>query len=255
MQYQFDWLAVVSGEPGNWLIEGLVFTLEISAISIVLAMSMGILVCLMRMVKVKPVSWIAGAYVEFFRNTPLLVQIMFWYYGASLLLPASWITWINEVYIPIERTYMLNGHEATGLWWVFSAETISCIIALTVYTSSFIAEELRAGIYSIPKNQLEASRATGLTFLQAYRYVIMPQAIRIVIPPLISQFLNLIKNSSLCMIIGVSELAFQASQIESYHGLAFEAFTMATLMYLCISLIVSFLINMYNKHYMLQIKY
>jgi polar amino acid transport system permease protein len=83
----------------------------------------------------------------------------------------------------------------------------------------------------------------------------MPQAIRIVVPPLISQFLNLIKNSSLAMALGVTELTYQATQIESYHGLAFEGFTVATLIYLAISLVVSFAINMYNKHFMLQVKY
>lgn len=255
MNYQFDWMATVTGEPLHWLKTGLVMTLEVSAIALFFAMVVGIIVCVFRMAKFKPLVWISAAYVEFFRNTPLLVQIMFWYFGASQLLPDVFVGWLNKVYIDFPSTYIIGDSIRHAHWFVFSAETVSCIIALTVYTSAFIAEELRAGIFSIPKNQLEASRATGLTFIQAYRYVILPQAIRIVIPPLISQFLNLIKNSSLCMVIGVAELAYQATQIESYHGLAFEGFTVATLIYLIISLIVSFSINMYNKHFMLQIKY
>jgi polar amino acid transport system permease protein len=255
LNYQFDWAATISGEPLQWLKEGFVCTLEVSAISIVFAMLLGIVVCVLRMAKFKPLVWLSAIYVEFFRNTPLLVQIFFWYFGASQILPDFFVNWMNQVYIDFPSTYVIGDEVRHGHWFVFSAESISCIIALTIYTSAFIAEELRAGIYSIPKNQLEASRATGLTFIQAYRYVILPQAIRIVIPPLISQFLNLIKNSSLCMVIGVAELAYQAAQIESYHGLAFEGFTVATLLYLVISLVVSFAITTYNKHFMLQVRY
>jgi polar amino acid transport system permease protein len=128
-------------------------------------------------------------------------------------------------------------------------------IALTVYTAAFIAEEIRSGVFSIPKTQLEASRAVGLSFIQAYAYVILPQAFRIVIPPLISQFLNLIKNSSLVMTIGVMDLTYMARQIESYTFHGFEAFTVATLIYLCISLIVSLLITQYNKYFLREIVY
>jgi len=147
------------------------------------------------------------------------------------------------------------GHEYVGEWMLFNVEFITGTIALTVYTSAFIAEEIRAGIFSIPKNQLEASRAVGLSFLQGYRYVILPQALRIVIPPLISQALNLIKNSSLLMVLGVTEMMYMASQIESYHAMPFEAFSVALLIYMTISLIVSFCINMYNKHFMIQVMY
>ncbi|MDD4730886.1 MAG: amino acid ABC transporter permease [Desulfovibrio sp.] len=255
MQYQFNWIATVTGEPGRWLWEGFVTTLEVSFIGIVFAMILGIVICVLRMTRFKPFVWFSVAYTEFFRNTPLLVQIFFWYFGAGVILPDSINDWINQLYYWFPGPFTLGGGEYTGEWMLFSSESVSVIIALAVYTSAFIAEELRAGIFSIPKNQLEASRATGLTFLQAYRFVIMPQAIRIVVPPLISQFLNLIKNSSLAMALGVTELTYQATQIESYHGLAFEGFTVATLIYLAISLVVSFAINMYNKHFMLQVKY
>ena len=255
MQYQFNWIGAVTGEPAQWLWEGFITTLQVSITASVLAMFMGLLICVLRMAPVRPLRWFALAYTEFFRNTPLLVQIFFWYFGSSLILPDAVTSWINDVYTWVPGPMDLGGLHISGEWLLLSSETVSCIIALTVYTSSFIAEELRAGIFSIPKNQLEASRATGLSFAQAYRYVILPQAVRIVIPPLISQFLNLFKNSSLCMVIGVTELAYQASQIESYYGLAFEAFTVATVIYIVVSLVISFLITMYNKHYMLQIKY
>ena len=225
MAYQFDFGQVVSGEYGQWLVSGLVTTLHISAISIVLSLTLGTVVAVMRLSKVRPLVWISASFTEFFRNTPLLVQIFFWYFGSYNVLPMS----VNE---------WLSNHDF---------EFACGVIALTVYTAAFIAEEIRSGIFSIPKNQLEASRACGLTFLQAMAYVILPQAFRVIVPPLISQFLNLIKNSSLVMTIGVMDLTYMARQIEAhtFHGL--EAFTVSTLMYLAISLFVSLAVNVYNR--------
>ena len=233
LQYQFDWNLVLTGEYREWIIQGLIMTLKISSVSIILALLIGTLIAVMRMSKVKVLEWFSLSFTEFFRNTPLLVQIFFWYFGSDSILPKAVNTWLYK-------------HDF---------EFASGVIALSVYTAAFIAEEIRAGIFAIPKNQLEASRATGLSFLQAYRYVILPQAFRIIIPPMISQFLNLIKNSSLVMTIGVMDLTYMARQIESYTFHGFEAFTVATLIYLCISLLVSLCINVYNKHFLLQIKY
>lgn len=233
MNYSFNWQLVLSGEYAEWIYEGFILTLKISAVSLVLSLLMGTLIAVLRMSHVKPLKWFSVAYTEFFRNTPLLVQIYFWYFGSDPLFPQ-----------PVKE-------------WLYNTdfEFTSGVIALTVYTSAFIAEEIRAGVFSIPKTQLEASRATGLSFLQAQRYVILPQAFRIIVPPLISQALNLIKNSSLCMTIGVMELTYMARQIESYTFRGFEAFTVSTLIYLCISLVVSFAITQYNRHFLTAIKY
>ena len=225
MNYQFDWHLVMSGEYAQWLKEGFVTTLEISAVSIVLAIVLGTIIAVFRLSKVKPLEWISMAYTEFFRNTPLLVQIFFWYFGSEAVLPTS----VNE--------------------WLYAQdfEFWAGVISLTVYSSAFVAEEIRSGIFSIPKTQLEASRAAGLSFLQAMGYVILPQAFRIIIPPLISQCLNIIKNSSLVMTIGVAELTYMARQIESYTFHGFEAFTISTCLYIMISLVVSLCMNVYDK--------
>ena len=225
MAYQFDWNLVVSGQYGEWLASGLVTTLKISALSIVLSLLLGTVVCVMRLSRVKVLVWFSLAFTEFFRNTPLLVQIFFWYFGSAALLPDALNKWL----------YKQDFEFAAG------------VIALTVYTAAFIAEDLRSGIFAIPKTQIEASRASGLSFMQAMGYVILPQAFRIIIPPLISQFLNVIKNSSLVMTIGVMDLTYMARQIESYTFHGFEAFTAATLIYLTISLIVSAAIQTYNS--------
>ena len=228
MNYNFDWNLVLSGEYGGWIIDGLIVTLKISFVSIILSMLVGTLIAVLRMSKVKPLEWFSLAFTEFFRNTPLLVQIFFWYFGSDAVLPKAVNEWL----------YARDFEFAAG------------VISLTVYTSAFIAEEIRSGIFSIPKTQLEASRACGLSFLQAMRYVILPQAFRIIIPPLISQFLNLIKNSSLVMTIGVMDLTYMARQIESYTFHGFEAFTVSTLVYIAISLTVSLLMTQYNKPFL-----
>ena len=225
MNYKFNWALIFSGDYGRWFIDGLSVTLQLSGLSIILALLLGTLLTTMRISRVKPLVWLSVSYIEFFRNTPLVVQIFFWYFGSDPLLPEFFKEWL----------YRQNIEFATG------------VIALSTYTAAFIAEELRSGILSIPKTQLEASRATGLTFLQAMGYVILPQAFRIIIPPLISQFLNLIKNSSLAMTIGVMELTYMARQVEAHTFHGFEAFTVSTLMYLSLSLLVSLAINQYNK--------
>ncbi|HCU68678.1 MAG TPA: ABC transporter permease [Desulfomicrobium sp.] len=225
MNYKFNWALIFSGEYGRWFIDGLSVTLQLSGLSIILALLMGTLLTVMRLSRVKPLVWFSVGYIEFFRNTPLVVQIFFWYFGSDPMLPGFFKEWL----------YRQNIEFATG------------VIALSTYTAAFIAEELRSGILSIPKTQLEASRATGLTFMQAMGYVILPQAFRIIIPPLISQFLNLIKNSSLAMTIGVMELTYMARQVEAHTFHGFEAFTVSTLMYLSLSLLISLAINQYNK--------
>lgn len=228
MTYKFNWPLIFSGDYGRWFIDGLLVTLQLSGLSILLALLLGTVLTIMRLSRVRPLEWLSAAYIEFFRNTPLVVQIFFWYFGSDPILPNAFKEWL----------YQQNIEFATG------------VIALSTYTAAFIAEELRSGILSIPKTQLEASRATGLSFLQAMGYVVLPQAFRIIIPPLISQFLNVIKNSSLAMTIGVMELTYMARQVEAHTFHGFEAFTVSTLMYLALSLLVSLGINVYNKRFL-----
>lgn len=225
LNYTFDWSIITSGQYFDWLLSGLITTLKLSAISIILAFILGLLVAVMRMSHNRPVRWIAHAYLEFFRNTPLLVQIFFWYFGSYKLLPAIVNDWLNE----------------TGF------EFAAAAIALTIYTSAFIAEDIRSGVLSIPKEQMEAARSAGFSYLRSMQYIILPQAVRITIPPLINQFLNVAKNSSLAMTIGVMEMTYQARQVESYTFRGFEAFTAATVVYLALSIVITALVNSYNE--------
>jgi polar amino acid transport system permease protein len=223
--YQFDWAIITSGQYFEWLVSGLKITIELSVVSIALSFILGLLIAVMRMSQFGPIRWFAHGYLEFFRNTPLLVQIFFWYFGSYQVLPMSVQDWMNE------RNF----------------EFISAVIALTIYTSAFIAEDIRSGVRSIPKEQMEAARSSGFSYVRSMQYIILPQAVRITVPPLINQFLNLAKNSSLAMTIGVAELTYQARQVESYTFKGFEAFTAATLVYLVISLVITGLVTLYSK--------
>jgi polar amino acid transport system permease protein len=225
LKYTFDWSIITSGTYFEWLVSGLLTTLKLSAVSIVAAFLLGLLIAVMRMSQNKPVRWFALAYLEFFRNTPLLVQIFFWYFGSYKVLP----TVVND--------------------WLVSTnfEFAAAAIALSIYSSAFIAEDIRSGVLSIPKEQMEAARSAGFSYLRSMQYIILPQAIRITVPPLVNQFLNLAKNSSLAMTIGVMEMTYQARQVESYTFKGFEAFTAATVVYLVLSIIITSLVNLYNE--------
>lgn len=224
LNYQFDWSVVTTGKYFEWLVSGFKVTLELSVLGIIFAFILGLVIAVMRMSHFRPVRWIACVYLEFFRNTPLLVQIFFWYFGSYKLLPQAVNDWLTTT----------------------NFEFAAAVIALTIYTSAFIAEDIRSGILAIPKEQMEAARSAGFSYLRAMQYIILPQAVRITVPPLIGQFLNLAKNSSLAMTIGVMELTYQARQVESYTFKGFEAFTAATIVYLGISVAITALMHQYN---------
>jgi polar amino acid transport system permease protein len=216
MNYRFDWSVLWSGQSGNWLLQGLITTLEISAIAWLLAVALGILSGALRTLRVRALRYIATFYVEFFRNVPLLVWMFFWYFAVPPLLPRPLQEWLFD-----------HGAE-------FWAGTF----ALGVYHGARLSEVIRSGIQSIPKTQFEAAVCTGLTQLQAYKLIIVPIAIRLVIPPATNESLNLLKNSSIALTIGVAELTFQTRQIETYTAKALEALTAGTLIYLflCLSI-------------------
>jgi len=216
VNYTFNWSVLWTGESGRWLLSGLIVTLELSALAWILAVALGIVSGALRTVKFRPLRAVATFYVEFFRNVPLLVWMFFWYFGVPPFLPE------------VIREWMF-GH---GL------EFWAGVLALGVYSGARFSEVLRSGIQSIPRTQMEAAVASGLTTFQAYRYVILPVALRLIIPPATNESLNLLKNSSVALTISVAELTFQTRQIETYTAKAIEALTAGTLIYLvlCVGL-------------------
>ncbi len=230
--YQFHWAVLWEVNStykevfGVWLIRGLLLTIEITLISTAVSLTLGTFFGIARLSTFRPLYWFATIYVEFFRNTPLLVQLFFWYFAFPLGLPDTFREFLYD------HNYELIA--ATG--------------GLSIYTAAFIAEIVRAGIQAIPKGHLEAAASCGLSRIQALRFVILPQAFRVIIPPLGSELLNNMKNSSLAMTIGVADLCWQAQQIESFTFRGFEATTAATVIYLSLSLIISVLMNSVNHH-------
>lgn len=233
----------------RWIFQGLVMTLRISAVSMVLALILGTIIGIGRLSNSRLIRAFCTPYVEFFRNTPLLIQLFFWYFGTSALLDAmAALIGLGHGIAPGLVGFLKeNIYALKDLYNKGQSEFISGVVGLTIYTSAFIAEVVRAGIQAIPHGQTEAARATGLNKGQTLWYVILPQAFRIIIPPLLSQFLALTKNSSQAMAIGVAEVTYMARQVEANTFKGFEAFTVATALYMAISFIMSYLLNRYDK--------
>jgi polar amino acid transport system permease protein len=230
MTYTFDWSVLWSGQSGIWLLRGLAVTLELSVFAWLLALALGTVSGALRTLTLRPPRWAAGAYVEFFRNVPLLVWMFFWYFAVPPLLPDTLREWLFE----------------------HSAEFWAGMLALGVYHGARFAEVIRAGIQSIPHTQLEAALSTGLTLIQAYRLIIVPIALRLIVPPATNESLNLLKNSSVALTIGVAELTFQTRQIETYTARAFEALTAGTLIYLVLCLGISALMARLERRFAIQ---
>ena len=196
--------------------DGFKITLLISLIALIASFFIGAIVAVMRILPVAPIRWLAIAYVEFFRNIPLLVIAFFFYFGTPAL-----------------------GLQFSG----FTAGTI----ALTIYTSAFIAEAIRSGILAVPKGQMEAARSSGLGYAQTMRMIILPQAIKIVVPPIGNQFINLVKNSSILALIAGTELMYQADLISAKTYVVFDVYIFVAFFYLIITIPLSIGVNYLEK--------
>ena len=227
MPYDFQWSVLWTGGHGAWLLQGIWTTLRLSALGWIIACALGILSGALRTAPVAPLRLLATAYVEFFRNVPLLVWLFFWYFGVPQVLPRSAQDWLN--------------HHGPEFW--------SAVAGLSVYHGARMSEVIRAGIQSIPKTLLEASVATGLSVGQAYRLIIIPIALRLIVPPATNESLNLLKNSSLAMTIGVAELTFMTRQVETYTAKAFEALTAGTVIYLALCLVIASLMGQVERRF------
>ncbi len=225
MNYNWHWKVLLEAEPGgtgtylHYLIVGLGWTLATALAAWMIALAIGALVGTLR---TTPMKWVVRAgnlYVEIFRNVPLIVQMFLWFFVFPEFLPKALGDWIKQMPPP----------------W---ASYIPAVLCLGIFTSVRVAEQVRAGINSLPRGQRMAGIAMGLTEAQTYRTVILPQAFRIILPPLTSEFMNVIKNSSVALTIGLLELTGRARAMQEFSFRVFEAFTAATVIYLLTNLIV-----------------
>lgn len=227
LNYTFDW-SVLWREPyGELLLNGILTTIHLSLLAWVLALVVGILVGVARVLPNRFTRSAGFSYVQLFRNIPLLLQLFIWYFVLPLLLPRPAQSWLYRN-VP-DLPYFMS------------------VVGLGLYTASRVAEQVRAGLASCPKGLYEAAAATGLSTFHAYRCVILPYALRIIIPPFTAEFLTCFKNSSLAMTIGVMETTGASYQIDSltYHGL--ETTTAASLVYLSITLSVVLFMSWIEK--------
>jgi len=222
MNYNWNWGVFFQETPEGgtqyWelLLQGFGWTLAISAVAWVIAIAVGSVIGTIRTTQSPWLVRLGDAWVELFRNVPLLVQMFLWYFVIPEFVPPlkQWMVSTEPIY----------------------AQFVSAVLCLGLFTSARIAEQVRAGIQSLPRGQRNAGLAVGLTQPQVYRHVLLPMAFRIIIPPLTSETMNLIKNSSIALTIGLAELTFRAREIGEYTFNFFEAFTAATIIYVAIAM-------------------
>jgi glutamate/aspartate transport system permease protein len=223
VNYNWNWHIFFEPNPtgaGTYLdllVAGLWLTIKTALLAWVIALIFGTIIGILRSLPSKTASWIGFAYVEFFRNMPLLVQLFLWFFVLPELLPRDAGLWLKQL--------------PNAPFW-------TAAIGVGLFMSARVAVQLAAGIGSLPRGQKQAATALGLTTAQGYRYVLLPMAFRIIMPPLTSEFLNTVKNTSVAITIGLIELTGQARAMQEFSFQVFEAFTAATVMYLAINIIV-----------------
>jgi len=198
-------------------LQGFGNTLKASLLALVGSFVLGTIIAIFRIAPMRPLNWLGTAYVEFIRNIPLLLIVFLFFLG----LPA--------VGVRLEP---------------FVAGTLG----LTVYTAAFIAETIRAGIQAVPIGQTEAARSSGLTYIETMRYIILPQAIKVVIPPMGNQFINLVKNSSVLGVIAGLDLMYFGDLISADTFVTFDVYIIVGIFYLILTLPLSLLVGYLERY-------
>lgn len=201
-------------------IDGFLTTIEVSIVALILSLILGIIIAVFRISQVKPLEWFGTFYVEFFRNTPLVIQIFFFYFG------------LPSIGIDLSKFMVAS-------------------FGLAIYTSSFIAEAVRAGIQSVNKGQMEAARSSGLNYIQAMWHVILPQAFKIIVPPLGNQFINLVKNSSVLALIAGGDIMYAADEAAVDYDVI-PIYILVACLYLLLTIPLSLLVNFIERRWAKQ---
>jgi polar amino acid transport system permease protein len=218
--------------------DGFLVTIVLSFLTIILSTILGFLLAIAQQSHIKIIKGVVISYNAIFRYSPLLPQLFFWYFGVVNLLPIEFKQWLFDE----PQIQMLFFTVKMP-----SFEFIMGLIGLTCYSCAFIAEEFCAGILGVSNGQEQASLALGFTRWQSMRFIILPQSIRIAFQPVIGQYMNIIKNSSLTMAIGVLELSYVSRQVETESLKTFQDFAVATFLYILAIVIVGTLGNIYQS--------
>lgn len=208
-----DFGAILTPQYTQWMMWGALTSLALFASAWVLAFLTASVLVAVGTAPFRPAQIAVAAFVEYHRNIPMLVQIFVWYFAMPQLLPDAWTSWINA----------------------HNSEFIFALIALFLNSAAYMSEDLRSGLRSLPREQMEAGRALGLSYLQTMKDVLLPQAVRAALPPLINQSLALFKATSLAMAIGVAEMTYASRQVENETYRTFETFAIASAFYFTLS--------------------
>jgi general L-amino acid transport system permease protein len=247
---------------------GILNTLRVAALAMLFSTLVGAIVGSARLSRNWLLGHLAALYVEVIRNVPLVVQLFFWYavITESLPAPADALGPLPGVFLsnrgvafpvlvsvlPIELEYpRFSGFNFAG-GGSLSPEFTALLLGLSLYTAAFIAEIFRAGFLSVDRGQSEAGYSLGLSQRQVRRFIIAPQALRLIVPPVTSQYLNCTKNSSLAVAIGYPDLVSIANTTINQTGQAVEGFLIIMAVYLTISLAISGIMNWYNRRVALR---
>ncbi|WP_277850407.1 amino acid ABC transporter permease [Moellerella wisconsensis] len=235
MSIDWNWGIFLQDAPfGNttylgWLISGFEVTVTLSICAWIIAFLVGSFFGILRTVPNKSVAMIGTIYVELFRNVPLIVQFFAWYLVVPELLPESIGDWFKGELNPNIQFF------------------VSSTLCLGLFTAARMTEQVRAAIQSLPRGQKSAGLAIGLTLPQTYRYVLLPNAYRVILPPMTSEMLNLVKNSAIASTIGLVDMAAQANKLLDYSSHALESFTAITLGYVGINLVIMLLMHLVER--------
>ena len=203
-----------------WMLSGFGLTVTIALLAWAMALVIGVSLGVARTLPSRSARVLVSSYVELFRNIPLLVQLFFWYYIAPvILLPESSQESLNRMHPVV-------------------VQTLTAILCLGLFTAARVCEQVRAGIEAQPRGQFNAGYALGLTRVQLYRYVILPMAFRVIVPPMTSEFMNVFKNSAVALTIGLLELTARSRQMGEFTSHIFEAFIVATMLYFVIAQVI-----------------
>lgn len=236
MNYNWNWQIFWEESPDaagtymDTLVSGLLWTLATALSAWMIALAIGIVIGTLRTLPGKWTVRLTNAYIELFRNIPLLVQMFLWYFVVPELLPAALGDWLKA--LP-------------------NASFVTAVLSLGLFTSARVAVQVSAGIGSLPSGQKLASIALGFTLWQTYRHILLPQALRLIVPTLTNEFLNVIKNSAVALTIGLMELTARARSMQEFSFQVFEAFTAATLIYVAVNICVVLLMHVVEKKAML----
>ena len=222
-----DWGVMLRPEYRDMLLKGIQNTLALTAGAIVGGLLLGMVVAFGRLASSRWIRLPATVYVELVRTIPLLVHVMFWYFAVPEMLPE-------------ELKRALYKHDV-GFY--------AALVAVTLYSAAFISEDIRSGIRGIAQGQAEAAHSLGFGFFDTFRLVILPQALRTTVPPLLGQAMNITKNTTVALMVGVGELAFVTRAVNDASFLSVGVYAFTTVFFLLIAVVLTALGKWYQRRY------